>query len=146
MAAAHLFFEQQTMRQQYRKLSLLTLQRGPCYGTCPVYQVSVSALGVVTWLGEMFVECTGPASWQLPGSRVAQIERALDRAGFLTFAAAYTKIDVTDSASCDILVEYADGWSKKVAHNHGDLAAPRELFLLERWLDCLIATGPYVGD
>src|SRR5690606_35681542 len=33
----------------------VTMQRQPCFGTCPVYSVDIDAAGVVTFRGERFV-------------------------------------------------------------------------------------------
>lgn len=113
------------MNAKQLEIRKLTLRREPCYGTCPVYEVTLLADGTVTWVGEIFVDSVGPASWTIPIDRVLQIQEALRRAGFRSLADSYTGYDMTDAPSCNIMVEFADGTSKAVAHYHGDFSGSR---------------------
>ena len=134
------------MNNNVPKIRKLVFSRGMCYGSCPVYDVSVLEDGSVEWLGKFFVEVIGPALWSIPISRVIEIEQALHHANFLSLNAAYTKYEVTCQASCDILVEYQDGFVKSVHHYHGDFSAPEALKNLENKLDESIETASYIGE
>ncbi|WP_156119767.1 DUF6438 domain-containing protein [Leptolyngbya sp. KIOST-1] len=132
------------MEQDVPSIAQVILERGMCFGECPVYKVTLLANGTVTWLGELFVKTTGPASWLVPTTRVTDIEKALHQANFRSLADLYEP-DMTCQPSCKITVEYADGLFKTVDHDLGSSSAPKALVLLEKQLDKLIGTAPYIG-
>ncbi|MCK9401477.1 MAG: DUF6438 domain-containing protein [Bacteroidales bacterium] len=43
----------------------ITLKRTMCYGTCPVYDMEISANGEVNYNGEAFVEKMGHHRWSI---------------------------------------------------------------------------------
>lgn len=49
------------MSNNFPIIRKLAFSRGMYFGTCPVYDVNVFEDGRVEWLGEHFVEVTGPA-------------------------------------------------------------------------------------
>jgi hypothetical protein len=54
----------------------ITLQRFGCYGTCPIYTVSIDAQGNVHFVGEKFVEFTGEHDSSISTERYARLARA----------------------------------------------------------------------
>jgi len=67
----------------------VTLERGPCFGTCPVYEVEVDAHGLVTFDGRRFVEQIGTATAQIPADSAASLMRSLEADGFFTLDPRY---------------------------------------------------------
>ena len=47
-----------TTENSYADL-LITMERTPCHGTCPVYKLTISGNGEVTYEGHNFVEVEG---------------------------------------------------------------------------------------
>ncbi|MBD2231425.1 DUF6438 domain-containing protein [Phormidium tenue] len=133
------------MNKEFPKIRKLVLSRGMCFGSCPVYDVTVFEDGSVEWLGEDFVEVVGFASWSIPISRIIEIEKALNHASFQALNDSYSEYGMTCQASCDLQVEYQDGFVKSVHHYHGDFSAPEALRRLENKLDKLIETAFYIG-
>lgn len=78
----------------FPKIRKLVFSRGMCYGTCPVYDVNVFEDGRVEWLGEHFVDVTGPAVWSIPISRVIEIEKALHNANFQSLDASTVNVEL----------------------------------------------------
>ena len=121
------------------------MRRGPCFGTCPVYAVTVSSDGRVQWRGREFVRTIGESSWQVPARTVRKIESALRRCRFLRLKNMYSRVMITCMPSCKIEVEFADGSFKVVDHYYGDFSAPRRLSRLERRIDKLLETNGHIG-
>lgn len=130
--------------------SLVTLERTPCYGECPVYQVSVAGDGTVEFAGKRFVAKLGLSSAQVPVERVDTLLRALEAGGYFGFADLY----VSDSPACGyyaadaptvITSVTAGGRTKTIRHDYGCAGAPAELIRLERMIDEVAGTGRWTG-
>jgi hypothetical protein len=128
-----------------KKIRALTLDRGACYGRCPVYQVTVTADGRVAWCGGRCTDAVGPQEWTVPPTTIAALEAALARAGFSDLKSEYTDFDWTDAPSVIVTVIYADGTEKSTNHYHGCEAAPRALTALEDRIDRILGTKAYIG-
>ena len=128
----------------------VTLERTPCFGTCPVYQVTISRVGAVRFLGTHHVAHPGEARAEIPAARVDSLLGALEAGGYFGFADAY----VMDSPACGqyatdsptiITSARTDGRSKTIRHDYGCSAAPPELARLERLIDDVAGTDRWTG-
>jgi len=54
----------------------IKLQRFGCYGTCPIYSVSIDAQGTVHFFGDKFVEFTGAHDSSISNEQYARLARA----------------------------------------------------------------------
>jgi len=61
------------------------LERTPCFGMCPAYQVVVSNNGVVQWHGESNVAVVGNRTGRIARGQFAQIDAMIDRIGFFDY-------------------------------------------------------------
>jgi len=73
----------------------VTLQRGACFGSCPIYEVTLAADGAATWHGERFVDRVGDYQGQADLNDVGRLNRFVSRAGFLGWEPEYVA-NVTD--------------------------------------------------
>ena len=128
----------------------VTLERTPCFGTCPVYTVTISRDGKVEFDGTRHVADSGHATATIPAERVDSLLSELDAAGYFGFAEAY----VMDSPACGIYATDSptvitsamrDGETKTVRHDRGCSAAPPVLSHLEQRIDEVAETGKWVG-
>jgi hypothetical protein len=129
---------------------VVTLERTPCFGTCPVYTVSISGSGTVRFLGRNHVSKQGEATAEIPRATVDSLLRELEAGGYFDFADAY----VMDSPACGqyatdsptvITTVTAGGRSKTIRHDYGCFAAPAELARLERMIDEVAGTSRWTG-
>lgn len=127
------------------KFSKLEFKRHMCFGACPVYSIVVTSDGKVDWYGEDFVDEIGERTWLISKQRVKSLGEALDKAHFNNLRKAYDSYEKTDMAGCTVTVELENGWRKSVYHYEGDSNAPDELIKLEKDIDRLVGTKPYVG-
>ena len=128
----------------------LTLQRTACFGSCPVYRLSVSPAGVVTFEGTAHVRKLGTASGQVPPARLDHLLRELDEAGYFSFADRYTSADptcgryVTDLPTV-ITAVTLEGRTKRIEHDQGCGAAPDALVVLEQRIDEVLGSAQWTG-
>src|SRR5690349_20101373 len=76
--------------------ALIELRRTPCFGTCPVYTVSIRAAGRVTYVGEKFVRVVGRQTARVDPSVVAKLLARADSLRFFDLRNAYREIENPD--------------------------------------------------
>ena len=128
------------MASTFRKI---TLRRTPCYGPCPVYELTILGTGEVTYLGEAHVAKAGAHSWRISGRRLERLAEAFERARYSRLEDRYTSREFTDASGCLTSVEYEDGSSKSIVHYHGDPSAPDTLTELEDEIDRIVGAERY---
>jgi hypothetical protein len=121
----------------------ITLKRTPCYGPCPVYEVTVSGTGEVEYSGEAHVARAGTHRWKISQRRLQRLAEAFERARYSRLEEAYTSREFTDAPGCLTSIEYEDGTSRSVDHYHGDPAAPDALTELEDEIDRIVGVERY---
>jgi hypothetical protein len=125
----------------------VALERGPCFGTCPVYSVTVSADGEVVYDGMQFVPVEGPQTAKLAPDEVTALYQAVEAGGFFNLEDSYT-IGATDLATIVTTVTM-EGRTKSVSH-YGlgcgtDLDnAPQALCDIEALLEAIPAANGWV--
>lgn len=129
---------------------VVTLERTPCFGACPVYQVAISRSGAVRFVGKQHVAQQGEATSEIPAARVDSLLGELEAGGYFGFADAY----LMDSLACGLYATdsptvitsaSAGGRTKTIRHDYGCHAAPPELGRLERRIDEVAGTSRWTG-
>jgi hypothetical protein len=128
----------------------IVLDRTPCFGGCPVYTVTVSGEGEVTYQGRAHVRRLGTATGRIPKERVDSLLRELEGAGYFAFADLYTPAEptcgryATDSPSAISRVTHR-GRTKAITHDYGCGSAPWALTVLERRIDEALGSSEWTG-
>ena len=118
----------------------ISLERGPCFGTCPVYTVTLEGSGAVLFVGRRFVADTGVSTATVPAARIDSLVAELVAGGYFEFADRYRAGEpgceryATDLPSVTTEVRAA-GRVKRIEHDHGCMAAPEALSALEARID-----------
>lgn len=129
---------------------VVSLERGPCHGTCPVYRVDVYGDGKVQFDGKQHVAKTG---LQTGTASVAAIQELLGKFKASSFAKADTAY-MMDSPGCgqyatDLptarLTAKIDGTMKTVQHDRGCRNAPEYLRTLEAQVDSVARTAQWIA-
>ena len=129
--------------------TVVALERGPCFGTCPVYRVTLSGDGLVEFVGTRFVSRVGADSARVAPETVEGLVRSLEEGGFFALADAYLPDAPacgryhTDAPTVSISVQ-APGRAKTVRHDHGCGGAPEELTRLEHLIDSIAGTARWI--
>jgi hypothetical protein len=92
----------------------ISLERGPCFGACPIYSLSVSADGSVVYEGTQFVEVEGRQTASLTQAQVRTIVDAVLAIDFFDLDDRY-EAQATDLPSMTIEVTM-QGEAKNVYH------------------------------
>lgn len=128
----------------------ITIERTACFGSCPVYTISVSPSGEVQYEGRAHVRKLGVATGRVPRERVDALLSELERGGYFTFAERYTSPEptcgryATDSPTVITSVTLR-GRTKRVTHDYGCGGAPGALVVLERRIDEALSSGQWTG-
>ena len=120
--------------------TLIRLERTACYGTCPVYSVTIGATGNVTYDGSRHVRVTGRQQARIPVARVAALLDTAERLAFFTLQDHY-RMMVTDLATTYVTIT-TSGRTKRIEDYMGAPAGLREL---ERQIDDAAKTRRF-GD
>jgi len=112
----------------------ITLERGMCFGTCPVYTLTVSGNGTVIYDGQMYVPEIGVRHGTMNVTSFSLLMDQFESAGFFNLNDTYTRYSITDMPSATITIQNIHQ-TKRVEHYHGDLTAPKVLIDLEDAVD-----------
>lgn len=118
----------------------ITLERKPCFGTCPVYIVSIAGDGSMVFDGRAHVDSVRRVTSRIDPSRVDSLMRLFEDSHFFTLDDKY----VYGEQNCRLYAADAPivitsisigGRIKRVEHDHGCSGVPAQLTLLENRID-----------
>ncbi len=126
----------------------ITLERTACFGTCPVYTVTISGDGTVSYDGRQFVGVTGTQRAHVDPAVVRALVDDFKAIGFFELRDAYREVEnpdgtttsVTDLPTIRVSLRIGDR-SKEVVDYFG---APKPLRDLERRIDAIAGTAKWV--
>jgi putative hemolysin len=123
---------------------IISLERTPCFGTCPVYKLTITGDGIVVYEGRDFVAVKGQQTSSISTAQVQDLVNAFEQANFLTLTD-YTEQTVTDLPSA-ITSMTIGGQTKTVNHYYGDDSAPQQLPDLEAKIDEITNSKQWTGQ
>ena len=113
---------------------VLSLQRTPCFGACPVYLVEVLGDGTLRFRGERHVKVKEPIDFKLDEATMRALLTRVERTPFATWP------DFMKQTSSDAPTVVLTFKGHTVRHYRGDLDAPEELTRLEDDVDVILGT------
>ena len=128
----------------------ITFERTPCFGTCPVYRVSVSGSGSTRFEGLRNVDSVGTFGRSLDAASVAALGRAFDDAQYFSFDDKYGY----GTANCPVYASDAPTIitsmttpqrTKRVEHDLGCANVTSRLADLYRRFDEIVGTSRWIG-
>lgn len=102
----------------------ITLERGPCFGSCPMYKLTIKSDGSVTFEGQSFTKTTGIANGKISPSDFRRLVNEFEKINYFSLPDRYEPgtpecpRNVTDMPSADTSIRLK-GRSKSVAHYYG---------------------------
>jgi hypothetical protein len=124
---------------------VLRLERGPCFGRCPIYNVEIRGDGSVAYEGVNFVAATGEQTRQIAPEAVRALVARFEAADFFDLAPEY-RGDITDGVTNRTTFAH-DGQSHTVVNYMGSLAGmPEVVYDLEEAIDEVAGTKEWVGQ
>ena len=130
--------------------AVVTLERTPCFGSCPVYLVTASSGGAVRFEGKSHVSHPGSAVGQIPKGRLDSLRTELEGAGYFDFEEQYVPgSSACGNAATDLPTVTTsvtlDGRTKRIEHYRGCAGAPQALGRLEERIDEVLNTAQWIG-
>jgi hypothetical protein len=112
---------------------LVSLQRTPCFGQCPVFKIELFGDGKVVYVGQAFSKRVGTYRATASPEFIKAIQQKAADIKYLSFDAKYPKGEsmITDIPST--ISFFKSGLESKTVLNNYD--APVELVEFERWLE-----------
>jgi hypothetical protein len=121
----------------------MTLERGPCYGDCPIYKLEVRGDGSVLYVGDGNVAISGHHRAAIPHESVDRLVEAYRKARFFSLLDSYVA-GVTDGPWYTISLSF-DGRTKTVQDYFGlKVGMPGAVVDLERLVDELAGTNRWI--
>ena len=109
----------------------ITLERTGCFGTCPIYTVSVSGEGTVTYQGERFVKTLGVQKYDIPTDDLDALIAMIYQKNYFSLNDRY-EVRATDLPTVITTVRVGD--EIKSVENYGG-AGPAQLREIEQKID-----------
>lgn len=115
---------------------ILSLERTPCFGRCPVYEIKIYANGLLLYQGKRNVADTGCHYRKISKQELASLKEAFCNAGFFEMADSYPENEraPVDLPSC--IIFFKSGNQEKTLTDH-HWNTPEKLTLLEKKIDFL---------
>ena len=126
----------------------VTLDRGPCFGTCPSYAVSLDWKGRVTFVGrppgrgDGSPACLGNHSWHVAPMAESRLKALIDRSSFFNFKRAY-RANITDLPQFTVTVTRRGRTHSVIDHAGQLVGMPRAMSAIENAID--VAATPRAG-
>jgi hypothetical protein len=133
---------------------MITLERTGCFGTCPIYKLTITAEGEVVFEGRRFVKQERATKKSaISQERLKKLIAEFDRVKFFSLEDDYTSgprvcaEEWTDSPSAYTFIRI-NGKSKTVKHYHGCRGpkVPKELTELENKIDEIVNTEQWLPE
>jgi hypothetical protein len=119
---------------------IISLARTACYGSCPIYAVSVCGDGTVNYRGIGFVRVKGDVTYHVSPSTVIALADELKEGGYGDLPRRSKDCGMaTDHPSANMSLT-RNGSTLKYDHDHGDFCAPAKLAVFEDRIDAVLNT------
>jgi hypothetical protein len=127
--------------------TVIVLERGPCFGTCPVYELAIYGDGALLYNGISDVEQEGIVRSTLPRDSVRALVAAFERADYFSLPKPLPCPRIwTDDSSARTAIRLGEQ-AKRVHHYHGcdGWEGKERLIHLEDEIDRIVGTEQWVG-
>jgi hypothetical protein len=128
----------------------ITLSRTECFGSCPIYSVTIHGDGRVDWRGEKFVEAKGERHASIIRSQLDALVATIDRVGFFQLdefgtppRADHTRVFHTCSDTPSAIVTVVRNGQHHTTSN--DHCNPSPATELEDQIEAVIQTARWIG-
>jgi acetamidase/formamidase len=147
----HAMIEKSIFTQASSTQNLITLDRGPCFGSCPIYRVTIVSDGTVTFEGRNFVKTKGTATGRIRPEDFKTLVSEFEQTKYFSLDDKYERglpgcpMAATDMPYVRTSIKLNDR-TKNVSHYHGcrESEVLRALSSLERKIDEIAGTAKWI--
>jgi len=124
----------------------ITMFRGACFGTCPIYYLEISGDGKVIYRGYEYVNITGERTSSIPVDKVKELVNQFNNSGYFNLKDRYDEVEITDQATVVTSISI-NGTLKSVYDYLGTTKLPelQKLRQLENMIDDVTNSSQWVG-
>lgn len=125
----------------------ITMSRGMCFGTCPVYYLEIHGDGKVIYRGFKFVNITGERTSYIPSEEVKDLIKWFNDNNYFNFKDRSDQISFTDASSIETSISIG-GLYKSVYHYLGTFGVPevQKLKELGYKIDNITNSSQWIGN
>ncbi len=135
-----------SLSQTDLKTLRVRMERTGCYGTCPVYTVTIHGDGRVEYEGKRHVKETGTRQARVELETIKALAKEFAKANFLMLSEDYSGENCTRYCT-DLPTAVTElNLHRRVKHYYGWGGTPKPLFELESAIDKLANTERWTGD
>lgn len=95
------------------------IERGPCFGSCPVYNLTVYRTGELRYEGKFHVKTVGVVIDRLTPTQLVTLDAHFASHDFESLAGHYTDYAATDNPTVTTWYRIPSGEVEAIVHNHG---------------------------
>jgi hypothetical protein len=132
-------------QSQNGKDVLITIERGGCFGECPVYSATIFSDGTVVYDGQHFVKVEGKRTHKIGKERIEKLITAFEKVGYFDLENEYrvdeNGVSVTDQQTTTTSFNYNGRRKQVVDYYH----SPEKLIYLETEIEELAGLFEYIG-
>jgi hypothetical protein len=129
----------------------ITLERGACFGSCPIYKVTVASDGLVTFEGLEYTKTKGRATARIKRSSFKILVREFEKLNYFSLDDKYEpgapdcRQSVTDMPYMRSSIQLK-GKTKTVSHYQGCVSSEvvRSLMALDKRIDQVAGTAKWI--
>jgi hypothetical protein len=129
----------------------ITLERTACFGTCPMYKLTIASDGDVTFVGQRFTRTTGTAQGRISPNEFRRLVEEFEKINYFSLPDSFSPGTpqcprrITDMPSANTSIRW-QGKTKSVAHYHGcgDAGVLQKLTALENKIDEVAGTQKWI--
>jgi len=121
----------------------IRIERGSCYGFCPMYSLEINQNGSVCFIGDMFVEKLGKHEWNIPKETTNVLNAAIKKFMFFDLEITHSNFQISDQPTCTVSVTLTNGESRTITQGKGTEVWPEELKLFQKVIDKIAVA--YIG-
>ena len=130
-------------RARDNKDVVITLERTACFGTCPVYSLTINGDGTVVYEGKDFVVVKGKVETTITQEQIDELISEFEKADYFSLSDNYTERTITDAPTVITSISIS-GKSKAIEHYHGDFSAPEKLREMEDRIDGIVDSNQWI--
>lgn len=123
--------------------TVITLERQPCFGGCPVYGLSILEDGTVIYLGVKNVATPGVRVGHVDPGTVEMLSQMMTATGFFDWQAEYTHTTITDQPTVITSLSAPEQY-QQITRYAGDANAPVGLTWIEDRIDAAVNSAQWV--
>ena len=132
------------------KAVTVRLERFACFGTCPVYTVTIHGDGRVEYNGKSSVKQKGTRDGRIETDTIRTLISEFAKAKFWALPEEYSEAQCTGRVCTDMATAVTEltvrGVTRRVEHYYGCGSAPKVLFDLEAAIDRSANVEQWTGD